>query len=210
MVFPSQTGYDQPPAVLLFVLYASLRLLIDLALAPLRDRAADQLSCWCCATRSGSRTPCAGCPLAAGRSSGPGCPGAPAARALPPRFPDGVALVSLASLPDADSRPGRLLVVAEARPFLAPVPVEELPLEAEQLERLDLLGLRNLGRVRNRVSPPGKPAWKGWPGGRAPCPQPRAAEPMAAPKVVAERDASWRRSNGRLSSTRPSAIATTA
>ena len=68
--------------MLLFVLYASLRLLIDLALAPLRDRAADQLSCWCFATRSGSRTPCAGCPLAAGRSSGPGCPGAPAARAL--------------------------------------------------------------------------------------------------------------------------------
>src|SRR5215472_9438349 len=39
---PSRTGYDQPPSMLLFVLYACLRLLIDLALAPLRDRAADQ------------------------------------------------------------------------------------------------------------------------------------------------------------------------
>src|SRR5262245_38033648 len=38
----SKTGYDQPPSMLLFVLYACLRLLIDLALAPLRDRAADQ------------------------------------------------------------------------------------------------------------------------------------------------------------------------
>jgi len=36
------TGYDQPPFMLLFVPYACLRLLIDLALAPLRDRAADQ------------------------------------------------------------------------------------------------------------------------------------------------------------------------
>ena len=39
--WPCQTGYDQPPLMLLFVLYACLRLLIDLALAPLRDRAAD-------------------------------------------------------------------------------------------------------------------------------------------------------------------------
>ena len=39
---PSRTGYDQPPSMLLFVLYACLRLLMDLALAPLRDRAADQ------------------------------------------------------------------------------------------------------------------------------------------------------------------------
>src|SRR5215468_3105140 len=38
----SQTGYDQPPSMLLFVLYACLRLLIDLALAPLRDRATDE------------------------------------------------------------------------------------------------------------------------------------------------------------------------
>ncbi len=43
--------------------------------------------------------------------------------------------------------PGRLLIVADARPFLAPLPVEELPLEAEHLERLDLLGLRTLGQV---------------------------------------------------------------
>ena len=40
--WPCQTGYDQPPLVLLFVLYACLRLFIDLAFAPLRDRAADQ------------------------------------------------------------------------------------------------------------------------------------------------------------------------
>jgi protein ImuB len=45
------------------------------------------------------------------------------------------------------SKPGRLLVVAEARPFLAPLSVAELPLEREQLERLDLLGLRTLGEV---------------------------------------------------------------
>ena len=40
--WPCQTGYDQPPLMLLFVLYACLRLLIDLAFAPLRDHAADQ------------------------------------------------------------------------------------------------------------------------------------------------------------------------
>ncbi len=38
----SETGYDQPPSMLLFALYACLRLLIDIALAPLRDRAAEQ------------------------------------------------------------------------------------------------------------------------------------------------------------------------
>src|SRR5262249_62149508 len=38
----SKTGYDQPPPMLLFVLYACLRPLIDLALAPLRDHADDQ------------------------------------------------------------------------------------------------------------------------------------------------------------------------
>src|SRR5262249_13386661 len=37
----SKTGYDQPPSMLLCVLYACLRHLIDLALAPHRDRAAD-------------------------------------------------------------------------------------------------------------------------------------------------------------------------
>src|SRR5262249_6400028 len=38
----SKTAYDQPPLMLLFVLYACLRLLLDLAFAPLRDHAADQ------------------------------------------------------------------------------------------------------------------------------------------------------------------------
>src|SRR5215470_14590791 len=38
----SKTGYYQPPPMLLFVLYACLRLFIDLALSPFRDRAADQ------------------------------------------------------------------------------------------------------------------------------------------------------------------------
>jgi protein ImuB len=40
-----------------------------------------------------------------------------------------------------------LLRVANAREFLAPLPSRELPLDAEQLERLDLLGLRTLGAV---------------------------------------------------------------
>ena len=40
--WPCQTGYDQPPSMLLFVPYACLRLLIDVALAPLQDRATDQ------------------------------------------------------------------------------------------------------------------------------------------------------------------------
>ena len=52
-----------------------------------------------------------------------------------------------AALAAARARPGRLLMVAEARSFLAPLLVEELPLEAEQLDRLDLLGLRTLGQV---------------------------------------------------------------
>src|SRR5262249_16820980 len=52
-----------------------------------------------------------------------------------------------AALAAARARPGRLLMVAEARPFLDPVSVEELPFEAEQLERLDLLGLHTLGQV---------------------------------------------------------------
>src|SRR5262249_47994325 len=38
----SKTGYDQPPPTLLFVPYPCLRLLIDLAFAPLRDHADDQ------------------------------------------------------------------------------------------------------------------------------------------------------------------------
>jgi protein ImuB len=45
------------------------------------------------------------------------------------------------------ARPGRLMQVGDARAFLAPLPARELPLDAEQLERLDLLGLRTLGAV---------------------------------------------------------------
>jgi protein ImuB len=52
-----------------------------------------------------------------------------------------------ARLAAARARPGRLLTVADARRFLAPLPSRELPLDAEQLERLDLLGLRTLGDV---------------------------------------------------------------
>jgi DNA polymerase-4 len=52
-----------------------------------------------------------------------------------------------ARLAAARARPGRLLQVADARDFLAPLPSRELPLDAEQLERLDLLGLRTLAAV---------------------------------------------------------------
>jgi DNA polymerase-4 len=52
-----------------------------------------------------------------------------------------------ARLAAARARPGRMLRVADAREFLAPLPSRELPLDAEQLERLDLLGLRTLGAV---------------------------------------------------------------
>ena len=45
------------------------------------------------------------------------------------------------------ARPGRLLLVEDARAFLAPLSSRELPLDAEQLERLDLLGLRTLAAV---------------------------------------------------------------
>ena len=47
----------------------------------------------------------------------------------------------------ARARPGRLVQVEDARTFLAPLSSHELPLDAEQLERLDLLGLRTLGAV---------------------------------------------------------------
>jgi protein ImuB len=43
--------------------------------------------------------------------------------------------------------PGRLLKVDQAARFLAPLPITSLDLDAEQLERLDLLGLRTLGAV---------------------------------------------------------------
>ena len=53
-----------------------------------------------------------------------------------------------ARLAAARARPGRLLEVQDARAFLAPLPVAELGhLDAEQLDRLDLLGLRSLGQV---------------------------------------------------------------
>ena len=45
------------------------------------------------------------------------------------------------------ARPGRLMQVRDAREFLSPLSYRELPLDAEQLERLDLLGLRTLGTV---------------------------------------------------------------
>ncbi|HEX7262965.1 MAG TPA: hypothetical protein VF383_02185 [Candidatus Dormibacteraeota bacterium] len=47
----------------------------------------------------------------------------------------------------ARARPGRLMQVVDARAFLAPLASRELPLDEEQLERLDLLGLRTLGAV---------------------------------------------------------------
>jgi len=40
-----------------------------------------------------------------------------------------------------------MINVTNAREFLAPLPARELPLDAEQLERLDLLGLRTLAAV---------------------------------------------------------------
>ncbi|HKB33856.1 MAG TPA: hypothetical protein VKF16_08310 [Candidatus Dormibacteraeota bacterium] len=52
-----------------------------------------------------------------------------------------------ARLAAARARPGRLVQVDIAKTFLAPLSAHELPLDAEQLERLDLLGLRTLGAV---------------------------------------------------------------
>jgi nucleotidyltransferase/DNA polymerase involved in DNA repair len=52
-----------------------------------------------------------------------------------------------ARLAAARARPGRLVQVDNASTFLAPLPSRELPLDMEQLERLDLLGLRTLGAV---------------------------------------------------------------
>jgi len=52
-----------------------------------------------------------------------------------------------ARLAAARARPGRLVQVDKASAFLAPLSPHELPLDAEQLERLDLLGLRTLGAV---------------------------------------------------------------
>jgi nucleotidyltransferase/DNA polymerase involved in DNA repair len=47
----------------------------------------------------------------------------------------------------ARARPGRLVQIENARTFLAPLASSELPLDEEQRERLDLLGLRTLGAV---------------------------------------------------------------
>jgi protein ImuB len=52
-----------------------------------------------------------------------------------------------ARLAAARARPGHLMRVSDARAFLAPLSPHELPLDEEQLERLDLLGLRSLGAV---------------------------------------------------------------
>jgi DNA polymerase-4 len=52
-----------------------------------------------------------------------------------------------ARLAAARARPGRLLRIDDARAFLAPIGASELPLDEEQLRRLDLLGLRTLGAV---------------------------------------------------------------
>jgi len=52
-----------------------------------------------------------------------------------------------AAVAAARARPGRVLVVADARAFLAPLPVRELGLDPEREGRLELLGLRTLGAV---------------------------------------------------------------
>jgi protein ImuB len=52
-----------------------------------------------------------------------------------------------ARLAAARARPGRLIRIEDARAFLSPLSSHELPLDEEQLERLDLLGLRTLGAV---------------------------------------------------------------
>ena len=52
-----------------------------------------------------------------------------------------------ARLAAARARPGRLMRIEDVRRFLAPLSSHELPLDEEQLERLDLLGLRTLGAV---------------------------------------------------------------
>src|SRR4029077_6298950 len=52
-----------------------------------------------------------------------------------------------ARLAASRARPGRMLKIDDARAFLAPLPSHELSLDDEQMERLDLLGLRTLGAV---------------------------------------------------------------
>lgn len=52
-----------------------------------------------------------------------------------------------ARLAAARARPGRLLQIEKPKEFLASLSSRELPLDAEQHERLNLLGLRTLGAV---------------------------------------------------------------
>jgi nucleotidyltransferase/DNA polymerase involved in DNA repair len=52
-----------------------------------------------------------------------------------------------ARLAAARARPGRLVQVDDAKAFLSPLSSHELQLDSEQMERLDLLGLRTLGAV---------------------------------------------------------------
>lgn len=52
-----------------------------------------------------------------------------------------------ARLAASQARAGRLLRIEDARGFLAPLPSRVLSLDEEQMERLDLLGLRTLGAV---------------------------------------------------------------
>jgi DNA polymerase-4 len=52
-----------------------------------------------------------------------------------------------ARLAAARARPGRLMSIEDARAFIAPLASHELPLDEEQLERLDLLGLRTMGAL---------------------------------------------------------------
>jgi protein ImuB len=52
-----------------------------------------------------------------------------------------------ARLAATHARPGRLMRIDDARGFLAPLPSRVLSLDEEQMERLDLLGLRTLGAV---------------------------------------------------------------
>ena len=52
-----------------------------------------------------------------------------------------------ARLAATQARPGRLMRIADARGFLATLPSRVLSLDEEQMERLDLLGLRTLGAV---------------------------------------------------------------
>ncbi|HET9410524.1 MAG TPA: hypothetical protein VFO75_01450 [Candidatus Dormibacteraeota bacterium] len=52
-----------------------------------------------------------------------------------------------ARLAAMQARPGRLMRIDDARSFLASLPSRVLSLDEEQMERLDLLGLRTLGAV---------------------------------------------------------------